>query len=498
MASPLPYTIGTVTLEHGSTAIEGNGTTWKISGVSGGVMTVEVAGGNPLLIASVEDDTTATAATRWMGPSGTYSYAISLASAEAADTVWANRHWSRVVGQALLSAIPFKASGTQAERDALSPPLENGEWFGVADTGTDTLFADLKVSSGWRRYRVTGPDGAPAPLSGLSDLSDVTLTAPATGKVLRWSDGRWRDAALAASDVAGVAEHIGDEDNPHAVTKAQVGLGNADNTADADKPVSGPQFAFIMAQATAEDYFAAMTTPPSVTRRRLVRNLVASLASQGVWDKLDLLYLLAAHDEQVSRINLRRPGWSDLTAVNSPTFEVDLGWSRPTSQDRYLTPGIAWDALGKHSLDSAHIGVWINAGNEDSTSNNQYVVGQVTADIATLSRLRPRGSGRALGGQINDSILYDLGAIDSTYGHLVVSRTSSSEMSGYRNAESIGSRSSSSVSVSSEEIAILKHGNLLQSNHRLAAVHIGSGLSEMDTTILHAALSDYLVAIGGD
>ena len=32
--------------------------------------------------------------------------------------------------------------------------------------------------------------------------------------------------------------HIARDDNPHGVTKAQVGLGNANNTSDADKPIS--------------------------------------------------------------------------------------------------------------------------------------------------------------------------------------------------------------------------------------------------------------------
>ena len=32
--------------------------------------------------------------------------------------------------------------------------------------------------------------------------------------------------------------HAGGTSNPHSVTKTQVGLGNVDNTADADKPVS--------------------------------------------------------------------------------------------------------------------------------------------------------------------------------------------------------------------------------------------------------------------
>lgn len=35
-----------------------------------------------------------------------------------------------------------------------------------------------------------------------------------------------------------LSTHINDKDNPHTVTKAQVGLGNVDNTSDADKPVS--------------------------------------------------------------------------------------------------------------------------------------------------------------------------------------------------------------------------------------------------------------------
>ena len=48
--------------------------------------------------------------------------------------------------------------------------------------------------------------------------------------------------------------HIGDLLNPHQVTKAQIGLGNVDNTADADKPVSNStQAAIISAASTKAD-----------------------------------------------------------------------------------------------------------------------------------------------------------------------------------------------------------------------------------------------------
>lgn len=42
-----------------------------------------------------------------------------------------------------------------------------------------------------------------------------------------------------------VDNHINDSSNPHSVTKAQVGLGNVDNTSDSNKPVSDPQRAYI-------------------------------------------------------------------------------------------------------------------------------------------------------------------------------------------------------------------------------------------------------------
>lgn len=48
--------------------------------------------------------------------------------------------------------------------------------------------------------------------------------------------------------------HIGDLLNPHQVTKGQIGLGNVDNTADADKPVSNStQAAIISAVASKAD-----------------------------------------------------------------------------------------------------------------------------------------------------------------------------------------------------------------------------------------------------
>jgi hypothetical protein len=65
-----------------------------------------------------------------------------------------------------------------------------------------------------------------------------------------------------------VNAHAGRTDNPHSVTKAQIGLGNADNTGDMEKPVSVPQAAAIAGEAQAREGMGAAL-------RELIRELEA-------------------------------------------------------------------------------------------------------------------------------------------------------------------------------------------------------------------------------
>lgn len=51
-------------------------------------------------------------------------------------------------------------------------------------------------------------------------------------------------------------DHIEDTDNPHQVTAAQVGLGNVDNTADADKPISDATQAALNEKTNTDDLAA--------------------------------------------------------------------------------------------------------------------------------------------------------------------------------------------------------------------------------------------------
>lgn len=74
-----------------------------------------------------------------------------------------------------------------------------------------------------------------------------------------------------------VNQHIANKSNPHAVTKAQVGLGNVNNTSDANKPVSTAQATAIAnakaagtaAQTSIDNHAGRKDNPHSVTRTQL-------------------------------------------------------------------------------------------------------------------------------------------------------------------------------------------------------------------------------------
>lgn len=76
-------------------------------------------------------------------------------------------------------------------------------------------------------------------LGGSVDLSPYQTSAITVGE-----ESTTVVAAITANKNA-IDTHVANSENPHGVTKAQVGLGNVDNTSDADKPVSTAQQAAL-------------------------------------------------------------------------------------------------------------------------------------------------------------------------------------------------------------------------------------------------------------
>ena len=73
-------------------------------------------------------------------------------------------------------------------------------------------------------------------------------------------------------------EHIADKANPHQVTKAQVGLGNVDNTADVDKPISNAVGSALLEKADKANTLAGYGITDSYTQTQLT-NLIDTVAN---------------------------------------------------------------------------------------------------------------------------------------------------------------------------------------------------------------------------
>ena len=65
-----------------------------------------------------------------------------------------------------------------------------------------------------------------------------------------------------------------------------------------------------------------MSVQPTNARKALIDALITSLKSAGVWAKLDVLWIPAAHDSQAGRLNWKSPGTFTLAEVSSPTFTL--------------------------------------------------------------------------------------------------------------------------------------------------------------------------------
>ena len=125
--------------------------------------------------------------------------------------------------------------------------------------------------------------------------------------------------------------HIASEDNPHGVTKAQVGLGNVDNTSDANKPISN-------AAQTALDNKA---------------NKAITLAGYGIGDA----YTKTAVDNLLS-------GYLKMPIQDNAGFHNSLYRGRDITS--YWTDGSLWDRIqgtnGRKLFEDLYVGDWFSTG----------------------------------------------------------------------------------------------------------------------------------------
>lgn len=237
-------------------------------------------------------------------------------------------------------------------------------------------------------------------------------------------------------------------------------------------------------------YVAAMTVKPTTARKLLLNQLVTGLKNDGIWTKLDALYVMASHDAQAGQINLLNPV-ELLAATNSPTFTTDRGYNGNGSSS-YLADGINLSARTYYQQDSASMFVWVNSG---ATSNNALVG---TFGLAPGAYIVPaRASTSVMRTRLNDATSSDSGAtITSPLGLSTISRLASGTYAQYRGNASLATISVASTGEPAEPFCIGRAAGGYNAN-RVAMTGFGAGLTATEVALLHTRMNDYLTAIGG-
>lgn len=237
-------------------------------------------------------------------------------------------------------------------------------------------------------------------------------------------------------------------------------------------------------------YFAAMSVQPDATRKNLINDLIVGLKTDGVWSLISWLSLLASHDDQSARLNAKDPA-KLLSVVSTPTFTTDRGYAGNGSENRYLDSGEALDAAGIFSLNSAHVGVWVNTA---GSSTSRFFAGAGGSRFAIVTNQ----DNTTTSGTINTSSSTQFSTASTAIGMTLMSRTGPTTTALYKNGASIATSASSSTLMPTGTGRVVGSGGSTNTNGRHAAFFWGSGLNATQQAAFYTRLNTYLTAIGAN
>lgn len=231
-------------------------------------------------------------------------------------------------------------------------------------------------------------------------------------------------------------------------------------------------------------YAAAMTVAPSAARVALFDALVRALKAAGLWTRLDLFYLLAAHHEQAGRLNLVAPGTHTCTAVNSPGFLADRGFAGDGTTS-YLSTGLNPSLGGtRFALNDATLFAW---------SLSDFTGSGADIGSGTATRLIGR-SGGALAARANAGVTTST-SVANSLGLFGWTRNAAAGHDFFRGGAVVASPVQASGSISSDAIRIGAAGTTY-SPRRIALAGVGGGLDTGHIAALAEACESYLEAVG--
>jgi hypothetical protein len=232
--------------------------------------------------------------------------------------------------------------------------------------------------------------------------------------------------------------------------------------------------------------FARMSPSPSYARKRVIDKLVKDLKRYGIWSKLDILYVFAAHSQNPGLLNWISTSYT--SGNNGATFTTDRGFTGDAAT-AYLSTSYS-AGTGQFARNDHCFGVW-------SRTSGGASMGGVANATGTAVDMSYDGSGV----QFRDAAFAQPDSFACTRtGHIAQSRTGSGAFTAYQGGSSLGSpaRSLSANPTGNFTLLALNLDSTPASftGGQLGAAHFGKGLTGTEIANLSASLQSYMTAVG--
>lgn len=187
--------------------------------------------------------------------------------------------------------------------------------------------------------------------------------------------------------------HVTDTNNPHAVTKTQVGLGNVDNTSDLDKPISNAtqtalndlELSFAYSQVIYVDKANAGVYTANGSINKPYKTLAAALSAITDASASKRYAIMIAPGTYSEDPTIRLKGWIDITSFATDTVVITTSNSST----------IKWsnNNPGRVFLKDLGFSVGLEVLNDNPTGTSGVVFDLDNVDASSLT-FRGRGGGR--------------------------------------------------------------------------------------------------------
>jgi hypothetical protein len=258
----------------------------------------------------------------------------------------------------------------------------------------------------------------------------------------------------------------------------------SDTLTTSEESLTTPQFNSITDFNDLFLEFEATTSDP-------LQDLINGLTSDGIFAKLDRLWIFAQPTEGEALVDLVAS--ATATAVNSPAFAANVGFTGDNATSYVNSNFNASTAGGNYARDSATLFLWCNTATGES---NNGIAGLSTGDAFTYMDLR---DGATSYFAINDSdwASFDFNASDTNcQAFYSMNRNGGTSSTAYKNGSSVQTSVNASAALPNSNFVFCFSTFLGFSPNQVCCAGFGGSLNATEQANLYTRLRTYMTAVG--